>query len=367
MEMMTLPKIGDELVARITEPASTNEWKADCIILPKEWTAELRSRSGKLYEPGDEDLYWVYGIVLERKLILLSDSQFGRLPISDRMRPRYIHAIRSALHVLTYPQDAESVSPEDLSEVKGMFNRCIRKDQWDWLTVYRVLDRPSFSILQKTVSYFGSLNRAVRQQKAEEINRYAGILSSLELSTMLEVALARITASIPHLSNGTSFELISAARNDQSLPEVKADSDPYIISQMARAKLERANTNHEHTLQTLSTFLESNGFVVERSRLVDAYCRLKTGPAIFEVKSITPENERPQCRHALSQLYEYRYLYSMPNASLWIVLSEPPHIIWITDYLQGDRGLGVLWMEGEELKGPGITSLLASWPTVTKG
>lgn len=367
MDMTVLPKIGDELVARITESTVANEWKADCPTLPREWSAELRSRSGELYEPGDECLFWVYGIVVERQLILLSDSQFGRFPIADRMRPRYIQAIRSTLHVISCPQEAESVSPEDLSEVKGIFNRCIRKDQWDWLTVYKTLDRPSFSILQKSVSYLGALARAVRHQEAEEIMRYAGLLSGLELGTMLEVALARITANTPHLSYGTSFEPISAVRHDQSLPEGEVDSDPYIISQVARAKLERANTNHARALQTLVAFLESNGFVVERSRLVDAYCRLKTGPAIFEVKSITPENERSQCRQSLSQLYEYRYLHSMPEASLWVVLSERPRISWIADYLQGDRGVGVLWIESEELKGPGLTSLLASWPTVTKG
>jgi hypothetical protein len=100
--------------------------------------------------------------------------------------------------------------------------------------------------------------------------------------------------------------------------------------------------------------------VVEHSRFVDTYCRLKTGPAIFEIKSITPDNEWAQCREALSQLYEYRYLHSIPEASLWLVLSDPPRLDWLVRYLQDDRGISVLWTEGEHLAGPGALRLLES-------
>jgi hypothetical protein len=138
---------------------------------------------------------------------------------------------------------------------------------------------------------------------------------------------------------------------------VEEDADRYIASQVARAKLERANMSHRQTLQVLTEYLQKNGYQVEYSRLVDAYCRLKTGPAIFEVKSITEDNERAQCRHALSQLYEYRYLYGLTDASLWLVLSRPPQVTWIVEYLMSDRNIELLWVADGELGGPSAARL----------
>jgi len=187
-------------------------------------------------------------------------------------------------------------------------------------------------------------------------------LSGLELETVLRQGLAQIVASTPRLDSATSFQPMSASSTKVDPPEEDAScpSDQFIMSQVARVKRERANASHQHVLQMLVALLESNGYVVERSHLVDAYCRLRTGPAIFEVKSTTPDNERSQCRKALSQLYEYRYLHSVPEASLWIVVSDPPRIDWIVHYLQSDRGVEVLWVEGESLKGPGLARLFES-------
>jgi hypothetical protein len=101
----------------------------------------------------------------------------------------------------------------------------------------------------------------------------------------------------------------------------------------------------------LVQLLESRGILVQQDRLIDVFCRLRDGPAIFEVKSITTRNERAQCRHALSQLYEYRFLYSMPDASLWLVLSQPLDSTWLAGYLEDDRGISVLLVEGQDLRG----------------
>lgn len=132
------------------------------------------------------------------------------------------------------------------------------------------------------------------------------------------------------------------------------NDDPYIISHTARAKMEQANDTHRHTLQTLRTHLGEQGRAVGESKLIDAYAVLADGPAIFEVKSISESNERDQIRHALSQLYEYRFLYSMSDASLWVVFSQAPSSQWYIDYLADDRGIRVVWIDGGALKGPSI-------------
>jgi hypothetical protein len=135
------------------------------------------------------------------------------------------------------------------------------------------------------------------------------------------------------------------------------DDDPYIISQTARVKLEQANAAHKHTLSILKEFLQQRSLPVSESKLIDAYSILSSGPAIFEVKSITEANEREQIRHALSQLYEYRFLHSLPEATLWIVCSQELSSQWYVDYLTGDRGVHVVWLQNDELRGPSVEAL----------
>ena len=129
------------------------------------------------------------------------------------------------------------------------------------------------------------------------------------------------------------------------------------MSRAARLKVERANSEHARTLKVLETYLSQLGYIVEHSRLIDCFARLKSGPAIFEVKSINEQNERSQCRHALSQLYEYEYLHELPDASLWLVFSRKPVKQWLIEYLWKGRDLKLLWLEGNALGGPAMGDL----------
>ncbi len=358
--MVTI-QLGDDVTARVEADLGDGKWRVHASQLPSEVEAVLNSRTARLYQQGDTETLWVYDVKRDARLFLLSDSGFGRLPISDRMRPRYMRALREVVGFLSRPPDGPECDAEALSEVKGILNRCVRKDQWDWLAVYRALGHPPVNLLRLAATHIGSLARAVRTGDKPGLRRYAEILVDSRIRDTLATGLANIRSSSPRLDASTVFASLSSQKAEGDQPQVGSGGDPYIVSQVARAKLERANRVHANTLDMLVKHLQQQGFLVESSRLVDAYCRLKTGPAIFEVKSITADNERSQCRHALSQLYEYRYLHSVPDASLWLVLSRRPDHSWLVDYLHRDRGVGVLWVAGTGLEGPGKGRLHESW------
>jgi hypothetical protein len=64
--------------------------------------------------------------------------QFGSLPVSDRMGPRYFKACQAVAQII----ETQLTSPADLehiSEVKGMFNRAVRRDRHDWQHVQQML------------------------------------------------------------------------------------------------------------------------------------------------------------------------------------------------------------------------------------
>ena len=66
---------------------------------------------------------------------------FGMAPISERMQTRYSGAVSAISDFLRDNVVTEQLDLEKISELKGMFNRCLKKDQWDW---FSVLDRFGF-------------------------------------------------------------------------------------------------------------------------------------------------------------------------------------------------------------------------------
>lgn len=144
-------EIGTDIEARIGAaveiPGTDGRWAVDVDDLPPGWSAELRSKQGPAYRSSDRRTFWTFDVRWQTRTILLSDTEFGRIPISDRMRPRSVRALRSILHLLAHPEDRRAGQAEEVSEFKGMLDRCLRKDQWDWLSVYRAFDRPRVALL----------------------------------------------------------------------------------------------------------------------------------------------------------------------------------------------------------------------------
>jgi hypothetical protein len=55
---------------------------------------------------------------------------------------------------------------EAVSDVKGLFNRVARQDQWDWFTVCGQLGYPSLKLSQNVGEQLGRLRSATRDQEA---------------------------------------------------------------------------------------------------------------------------------------------------------------------------------------------------------
>jgi hypothetical protein len=107
------------------------------------------------------------------------------------------------------------------------------------------------------------------------------------------------------------------------------------------------------------------GYSPGENDLLDLYCELPTGPALYEVKSITDENWRDQVRKGVAQLKEYRFLHGLAEASLYLVLSGPPAEAWVLDLLVKEFGVGVLWADGKDFSGPSARAALGGPQGVT--
>ena len=232
-----------------------------------------------------------------------------------------------------------------------MFTRCVKRDQWDWHTVYVVLGQPPLPTIRKLSTAFGEASQAVRRDGASAV--LPDLLQEQDVLLMLENAERDIASSGVRLNEARQHR---SKRTRAREP----DSQERILSSYQKAKLDAARNTHERTLDILSEALSSGGHRVEANQFVDAFTSLKSGPAIFEVKSINDKNELSQIRSAISQLYEYRFRHGIEDASLWIVLSQATGEDWVVSYLEEDRDIRMLWVESEELTGPSLGRLFES-------
>ena len=67
---------------------------------------------------------------------------FGMAPISSRMRERYDAAVSNVSKFMNGQEVENQLVLESLSELKGMFNRYVLKDQWDYAMVGEELGNP---------------------------------------------------------------------------------------------------------------------------------------------------------------------------------------------------------------------------------
>lgn len=344
-------RVGDKIEVIPRTELSTQKWSADSTCIHQPWVLYLNARDGAA--PGIPINAWVLEINHSKEIVTVTNSNFGFSPISDRMRPRYVCALRDLMILIGETRSELGVKAADcLSEVKGMYSRCWRRDQWDWCAVWIALGRPSYANARNCSQALGEAAKRLRANSADA-DAMLIVRQTIDIGTIAG-AFESISAQTPGLPSGRLIQLADRTRKE-------ARTQPQIVmSSYSKDKLEHANLTHSSLLVSLTSFLSSHGHKVEANQHVDAFVRLRSGPAIFELKSLTDGNEMSQLRKGVSQLYEYRFRHSLSDASLWLVFSRKLSAEWMLDYLELDRDIRVIWMEGNGFVGRTIERLLES-------
>lgn len=105
---------------------------------------------------------------------------FGMAPLKPETDSRYRAAVHTISDFLIGNLGLEQLLPESVSEVKGLVNRCIRQDQWDWFTVYFRFGEPDPKdfhriaqlLTQLRIAINESDNKSIARLRQELINRY---------------------------------------------------------------------------------------------------------------------------------------------------------------------------------------------------
>lgn len=234
--LVTPAAIGIELEVTLVAPRSDRDWSVTSTELRDAGLhAAVRFQSGRDPERGEVVRGWIGEVTPARRQLILFVSDFGRLPISDGQRARYRLALDMVANLPG--ADPDATSHGQISEFKGMLNRCIRHDQRDWLAVWDLFGRPDVRALRGGVLAAERTRDAVR----------GGALPATEdlslLQTLASGALERLDADRVRLAASRTTAAMSGPTVDQGPARVQAEVD--------LQKTRHARSLHERTLAVL--------------------------------------------------------------------------------------------------------------------
>jgi hypothetical protein len=118
---------------------------------------------------------------------------FGLAPPKKATEIRRREFALRVLQLLEEPQCRvpTAADMDAISEVKGLFNRVSRQDQWDWFTVSRQLGYPSTRISKVIGSSFGSYRTALRRKDETGAQECHSTLRRLPARKCLDVFVGR--------------------------------------------------------------------------------------------------------------------------------------------------------------------------------
>lgn len=137
-------------------------------------------------------------------------------PGIQRQRDLASSAVLSALEVACCPAPS---SAADMSEVKGLFTRSYKQDQWDWFTVWTQLGRPGRKLCRLISGDLGELRRAVLDQDVDRAEATRGRLRQAGTAALLRGFLNPWPGGRPE-APGTGFVYILSTRTSPQLLKI---------------------------------------------------------------------------------------------------------------------------------------------------
>jgi len=110
---------------------------------------------------------------------------FGMSPVSDAMESRYFNATQEVANLMNSSIPVSKINIDLLSDFKGMINRCLKKDQWDWFTVYSRMGNPPIGLLSKIASLISDLRTKAKNSDFQAAEELIPVLVKLQTSRII--------------------------------------------------------------------------------------------------------------------------------------------------------------------------------------
>lgn len=100
------------------------------------------------------------------EISLDDDGSFGNRIILKSNADKYLRIITAIL------SESSTLKDTDISEIKDMVNRCIKHDQPDWKTVYRIIGQPPLETMKEYVDDSVALRNDLRIKRYDRLHGY---------------------------------------------------------------------------------------------------------------------------------------------------------------------------------------------------
>ncbi|MFG2724820.1 HelD family protein [Streptomyces canus] len=363
-----IPEIGTDVRVRVIGRAPGGRYKAKALSPRIDVPLVLTVRHGSVPPcPGDELDCWVFAH--ETNHCLLTADQRGRQPISPRMAERYL----AALSVLDELTNGDGTVPENardrLSELKGMANRVLRRDQADWVDVRRVLGSPDKHRLSLLRDLAAHTNRMLKDGDPD-VNRLQTDLARAGWAQALhearEALQRRVATGEPETDDAPATAEQQSEQKEtepvtpaEDLPATPAPAQGLLHSLESAAAADRMCRKHEAVRHALKAALLWEDLQPTDSPIVDVSRIADDGHFLYEVLG-AGRSTYADLRAGVTRLLEINHTLPAPADRLYLVLSEPPAEDWSADTVFGVFGVQVLWRTPDSWGGHDAETALGS-------
>ncbi|MER5531187.1 AAA family ATPase [Streptomyces sp. NPDC002677] len=365
-----VPEIGTDIRVRVLGPGPGGRYRVKALSPEVEAPLVLTVRHGSVPPRPDQELdCWVFAH--EKNHCLLTADQRGRQPISPRMAERYV----AALDVLDELTRDDGTVPENarerLSELKGMANRVLRRDQADWVDVRRVLGSPDKHRLSLLRDLAANTNRAVKDDNLD-VNRLQQDLARAGWAQPLlearETLRGRLSASLEPETETAPTSTIQHPVHEKAEPMTPVEDLSTAPATPAKELLDTLETEaaadrtckkHEAVRHTLMADLLWADLQPTESPVIDVSRIADDGHFLYEVLG-AGRSTYADLRAGATRLMEVNHTLPTAADRLYLVLSEPPAEEWSADTLQAVFGVQVLWRTPDGWGGRAAESALGS-------
>ncbi|MFD6294245.1 HelD family protein [Streptomyces sp. NPDC060235] len=367
-----LPEIGTDIRVRVLDRGAGGRYRVTALSPEIDVPLILTVRHGSTPpRPGTEVDCWVFAH--EATHCVLTSDQRGRQPISPRMAERYL----PALSVLDELSNDDAALPENVrervSELKGMANRVLRRDQADWVDVRRILGSPDRSRLTLLRDLAIDTNRALKDSNLdasrlrEDLTHTGWSQALAQAQELLQSRMNPSTkpaaentaepASVTHQPEQEAIEPMPPAQDTSATATPSAKTLPHALE--ATAAADRTCKKHEAVRHALMSVLFEADVQASTSPVVDVSRTANDGRFLYEVLGAGLSNYA-DLRSGAARLLEINHTLPSPADRLYLVLSEPPAEDWSADALLNVFNVHLLWRTPNSWGGSDADTALGS-------
>lgn len=363
-----VPDIGTDIRVRVIGPAPGGRYRVEALSPTTDRPMVLTVRHGSAPpRPGTELDCWVFGN--ETNHSVLTADQRGRRPISPTMAERYAAALGVLDDLVAGGGDVPQDARTRLSELQGMANRVLRRDQADWVDVRRVLGSPDRHRLGALRDLAASTNRALKDHTLD-IRGLQGQLADSGWADALLKARETIRtwlaeAAVPDQQNAPIHqpereepEPVTTVDESPAAPST-ATKDDFLRELEASAAVDRTCKKHEAVRHALKSALLWADIQPSDSPVIDVSCVTDRGLFVYEVLG-AGRSTYQDLRSGATRLLEINHTLPAPADRLYLVLCEAPSEEWSADTVRDVFNVQVLWRSPNGWSGQDSETALGS-------